>query len=189
MRDDGGRMVGADVMLKDGFELKPVGADAGTPAEQFRRYDVLSVVDVNDQDGMVRFRHIDTRKQLSGNRPCQDAPMFAMKQAELEQHLRALSDPVSGAVEGLALVRPFEYILRHGQVKVDVAALDEFAHSLPVVRRVKLGNLNIVATYDPLCIRGGAPRGVRLTDFDGRPGLTVTLPADEKTRIFVLSEP
>lgn len=68
-----------------------------------------------------------------------------------------------------------------------VREIDQGSH-LPVVRRVKLGPIHIVITYDPGVVHGGEPRRIVLADFDGRPGLTLTLPADEQTRVFVLRE-
>jgi len=56
------------------------------------------------------------------------------------------------------------------------------------VRRVKLGKTHVLATYDPLCVHGGEPRQIALQDFAGQKGLTVKLPADAQTRIFVLKE-
>ncbi|MGD0092518.1 MAG: hypothetical protein ABSE73_21595 [Planctomycetota bacterium] len=184
---DGG--AGADVMLRDGFELRPEGAAAETPAAHFKRYDVLAIVEANEQAGTVKFQHIDTRAQKGGPRLDPQKPAYVMKKDELLPHLRPLSEPVAAAIEGLALVHPFEYILRRGEVKVDVPALDQFAKTLPIVRRVKLGPIHVIATYDPCVVHdGAAPREIVLPDFDGRKGQTLKLHADDQTRIFVLVE-
>jgi hypothetical protein len=92
-------------------------------------------------------------------------------------------------IEGMALVKPIEGILRRGTVKIDVPAQRQFGDTLPVVRRVKLGPVHVLATYDPVVVHGKAAREVRLPDFDGVQGLTLTLPADAETRVFVLREP
>ena len=89
---------------------------------------------------------------------------------------------------GMALVKPFEHLLRHGEVKIDVSAHRQFAQTLPLVRRVELGGVHVVITYDPAVVHGGEPRNVVLPDFDGHRGLTLTLPADAETRIFVFEE-
>jgi len=180
--------VGADVMLKDGFELRPEGARPEAPPTVFRRYDVLAVTEVNAQADIVKFQHIATATQRWGPRLEEGKPSYALPIAELTPHLRPPSEAVAGAVEGLALVKPFESILRHGEVKVDVPALNQFAQTLPIVRRVKLGRYHLIATYDPLCVMGGAPREIVLRDFDGNTGLTLVLPADAQTRIFALRE-
>ena len=59
---------------------------------------------------------------------------------------------------------------------------------LPIVRRVKLGRVHAVITYDPTVVHGGEARRVELPNFDGQRGLTLSLPADEKTRLFILRE-
>lgn len=189
LRQEGGKTTGADVMVGSGFALRPEGANADTPLTRFHRYDVLAIADAGEQTGVVRFHRIDTVQQQGGPRPGNDAPLYAMQKNDLLPHLRPTSEPVAAAVEGLALAKPFEYILRHGAMKVDVPALDQFAKTLPIVRRVKLGRINLVATYDPLPAHGGAARAITLPDFDGRRGLTVKLPADEQVRIFVLTAP
>ena len=111
-----------------------------------------------------------------------------MPHDELLPHLRPSAEPVAAFIEGLALVKPFEYVLRHGEVKVDVPAQKQFGDELPIIRRVKLGRIHVVATYDPFVLHGGAPRPIVLNDFDGVRGRTLVLPADAKTRIFVLRD-
>ncbi len=180
--------VGADVMLKDGFELRPEGAAADSPPTAFRRYDVLGITEVNEGTGEVRFQRIDTSQQRGGPRLDPNKPTYAMQRDTLVPHLRPLSEPVAGAVEGLALVRAFEAILREGEVKVDVPALDQFAQTLPIVRRVKLGPYHVLATYDPVAVQGGAGREIVLGDFDGHEGMTLIVPADEQVRVFVVRE-
>jgi hypothetical protein len=180
--------VGADVMLQSGFDLKPEGAGEADPPTRFQRYDVLAVTDVDETAGTVRFQHLATGKQRWGPRLDEKKPTYVMKQADLIPHLRPLSEPVAGAIEGLALVKPFERFLRRAEVQVDVPALDQFVQTLPIVRRMKWGRTHLLATYDPLCVQGGPPREIVLKDFDGHPGLALTLPADAQTRLFALRE-
>jgi len=180
--------VGGDVMLREGFELRPEGAGEQTAATTFRRYDVLAVTAVHEATGTVRFQHIDTSQQRWGERLDPAKPTYVLRREELLPRLRAPSEAVGGAVEGLALVKAFEPILRQGEVKVDVPALDQFARTLPIVRRVKLGRYQLLATYDPLCVQGGAPREIGLDDFDGHTGLRLVLPADAQVRVFALQE-
>ena len=92
-------------------------------------------------------------------------------------------------IEGLALVKPLEYTLARGEVKIDVPAYEQFADTSPIVRRVKYGDVHVVITYDPQVVYGGEPREVVLENFDGVAGHTLTLPADGQTRIFVLKDP
>jgi hypothetical protein len=98
------------------------------------------------------------------------------------------NDPLPAAFEALALVKPIEHLLSHGEPKADVDAQHILSDKLPIIRRVKLGSLHALMTYDPCGGNGKPPRTVTLTDFDAHKGLTVSIPADEHTRIFLLSE-
>lgn len=173
----------ADAMLKDGLELKPEGAAPDAALHAFKRYDVLHILSVDDK-GLVRFQPIENQGKNHGI--AADKPSYTMPKDQLLPHLRPSAEPVAAMIEGLALVKPFEYLLRNGEVKVDVSSQEQFAKTLPIVRRVKLGKIHVVATYDPLCIYGKEPREVVLQDFDGRKGLMVKLPADEETRMWVV---
>ncbi|MFQ6099465.1 MAG: hypothetical protein ACE5O2_17165, partial [Armatimonadota bacterium] len=138
------------------------------------------------QDGLVRFQRIEKDDQRGGYGVRDDRPVYAMPSDELSARLRPSAEPVASVIEGMALVKPLEYILRHGRVKVDVSAQEQYAKSLPIVRRVSLGRIHVIATYDPAWATAASPRHVVLEDFDGRTGLTLALPADAQTRIFVL---
>jgi hypothetical protein len=177
---------GADVMLKDDFDLRPEDAPAAAKPEPLKRYDVVHVLSVDEAKGIVRFQKI--RHGAKNHGITDDQPVFAMPIQELKRHLRIKSEPVAAMIEGMALVKPFEYILRHGEVNIDVPARRQFKQSLPIVRRVKLGPIHILITYDPKVVYGGKPREVVLTDFDGHQGRTLQLPADDQTRIFVLRD-
>lgn len=168
-----------DVMVARAFSLKADDRD-----ESFKRYDVLHVLGI-DQQG-VRFQKI--RPAEKNNGVDGQFPIFGMPREKLLPLLRPKSEPVAATVEGLALVKPFEYILRHGEVKIDVPAAEQFAKTLPIVRRVKLGRFHVLITYDPGVVHGGAAREIVLKDFDGSRWCMLRLPADEQTRVFVLRE-
>ena len=179
---------GGDVMLREPIQLRPEGSPDDAPLVTLNRYDVLAITSVDEATGLVRFQRIDTAREPFGPRLDPARPTFVMHRDELVPRLRPLSEPVAGAIEGLALIKALEPILRRGEVKVDVPALKQFAETLPIVRRVKLQDLHLIATYDPLAIRGGEKRDVVLKDFDGHKGLTLVLPADAQVRIFALRE-
>ena len=152
--------------------------------ERLKRYEVVHVISLDETDGVVRFQKI--RHGARNHGITDDHPVFAMPVEELKRHLRVKSETVAAMIEGMALVKPFEYILRHGEVKIDVPARRQFKQGLPIVRRVKLGQIHILITYDPKVVYGGAPREIVLSDFDSRRGLTLRLAADDQTRVFVL---
>lgn len=173
-----------DVTVKDTFEAT---ADGAAQPTAFRRYDALHILSVDDETGLVRFQRIEKENHGAKFGCTPDKPVYAMRRDDLLPHLRAQSEPVAAMVEGMALVKPFERLLRQGEVKIDVAAQKQFAETLPIVRRVRCGRLHILITYDPLWHEHDGPRRIVLDGFDGREGLTVVLPADAQTRIFVLS--
>ena len=164
-----------------------VGEDFEAGGGKFRRYDVLAVNSYDQATGQVGFEHIDTRRETGGKLRDDQRPRYTAHRDAIVPHLRATSDAVQGVVEGLALVKLFEPLLRAGQVMVDVPAAEQFVKTLPIVRRVKLGRVNLIATYDPLCVQSDAPgRPVTLTNFDGRAGCTLALPADAQLRLYVV---
>jgi len=168
---------GADVMLKNSFDLQAEGAATDDQPYRFRRYDVVHVIGLDEQRDLVRFQKI---KPTAKDRGLGDAHLtYAMPIKQLSAHLRVKSEPVAAMIEGMALARPFETLLRHGEIKIDVSAHRQFAETLPVVRRVKLDGIHVLITYDPAVIHGREPRRVVLQDFDGHEGLTLTLPADD----------
>ncbi len=178
----------ADVMVGRSFTLKPEGAGEDAAPVVFQRYDALHILSA-DEGEPVKFQRIQKQNPRGKYGITPDQPVYAMSRQELASHLRPSSEPVSALIEGLALVKPFEYLLRHGEVKVDVSAQEQFAQTLPLVRRVKLGRYQILATYDPGWAGEKAGRRIVLPDFDGHRGLTLVLPADAHTRLFVLREP
>ena len=86
------------------------------------------------------------------------------------------------------MVKPFEVLLREGEVRIDVSAQEQFAGSLPIVRRVKSGRHHVLITYDPGWETAEGAREIVLDDFDGHAGMQLRLPADAQTRVFVLRE-
>ncbi len=71
-------------------------------------------------------------------------------------------------------------------MKIDQDMRRVWEEVLPVSRRVKFGDLHLIATYDPLVVEGGQPRRIELSNFDGQPGMTLNLFADEQVRFYVL---
>ena len=175
-----------DVMVGKRFEAPPYDAGAVGKSTVFERYDVAHVFLVRG-NGTTFVQKIDKTNYKDNGLPT-DSPEYELLYSSAP-YLRAPAEPISGVIEGLALVKPLEYILRHAEVKVDVPAQEQFAKTLPIVRRMKLGTVNVIATYDPQVVYGNPPRDIVLTDFDGHPGLTLTLPADAQTRLFVLRGP
>ncbi len=181
-KDKDGKWVYSDVMVKDEFMCK--AEDEQFPLRLFNRYDVLHIVDIDSETDMVRFQLVDKAHPDKN----ENVPVYIMAKNELAGHLRPKSEPVSAMIEGMALVKPFEYILRYGETKIDVSVQEQFGKSLPIIRRVRLGDTHIIATYDPVCVYGGKPRQIVLRNFDGKYGLTLRIPADSQTRIFVIRQ-
>lgn len=179
----------SDIGVKDSFACRAVGVAADQPAMQFARYDFIHVVGVDEATGIVRFQKVDRYNWGAKYGLTEGQPVYAMGGDELKPFLRPESEPVAGVVEGMALAKPLEYLLSQGEVKVDVSSLDQFLQTLPLVRRVQLGKLHVVATYDPQVVHGKEPREIVLADFAGHRGLTLKLPADAEVRVFVLREP
>jgi len=165
-----------DVQIGTAFE-------APGASRTFKRYDHVHILAVTD--GAARF-------QLVGNHLGKDKgvgdthPVYTMDAAKLRQHLRPRAEPVGAMFRGLALVHRFEEFLATGQVKIDVPAAKQLTGRLPIVRRVKNGNLHLVATCDPHAPIGQAGRPIVLKNFDGNPGLIVTLPTRHRVQLFVL---
>ena len=122
-------------------------------------------------------------------------PVYRASSSALAEMLRPKSEGVAAQIEGLALVRPFEYLLKHGTVQIDVDARTQFDAdpdpsvrvAAPIVRRVSLGPYHVIATYDPNAgSEGYTPATIVLEDFAGNPELNLSLPADGQTRIFVV---
>ena len=171
----------ADLSVGRAFSLDAVGSEE---AHRFERYDVIHVGAVDGDQ--VTFQPIIPGAENHG--VTDDRPTYRMEKGELKERLRPKSDPVSAMIEGMALVKPLEYILSRGELKIDVPAQQQWQDRLPIVRRVKLGRIHVIATYDPGVVHGGKPRRITLKNFAGHTGRTLILPADHKTRIFVLRE-
>jgi len=174
----------ADVMVARPFGVKSVNAQS--PLRSTKRHDVLHIVEVDD-DGLVEYQLVHKESPAHNYGINSDQLVYAMPASELRSYLRPSSGPVAAMIQGLALVKPLEYLVCHGEVKMDVPAQEQFARRLPIVRRVQLGRYHVIATYDPMCVYGGEPRSIELKDFAGR-GVNLRLPADDQTRIFLLRE-
>lgn len=182
-----------DYSVGSGFSLAPEDtATWGAAATDFVRYDAIHVLDV-DAANVARFQYI-----VKGANPeygvdvtwvpgePSNYPVYAMPANVLASYIRPGTESVAALIEGLALVKPIEYSLRHGEVKIDVPAQIQFRDVLPVVRRVKADRYNIVFTYDPNWETTSSPQTITLNDFDGQPGLNVSFPVDGEPRIFVV---
>ena len=175
---------GAYVMVAEPAIVRATADDAEITLQ---RYDVIKLASIAD-DGTVSFRRVDRERFRDGWGVTDADPSYTAARDDLLPHLRPRAEPVAALVEGLALVKPFEYLLRHGEPVVDVSAQEQFRDTLPILRRVRIEGHQVIATYDPRVIHGGAPREIVLADFDGRAGLTLTLPADDQVRLFVLRD-
>lgn len=174
--------VGANLMIGTPFDLAP-SSPAG-PSEHFARYEVVRVTDI-DPSGVVHFQRVARELPFPyGLGP--EAPTFEMTEAVLSTYLRPSSEPLSGMFEGMALVKPFERILRHGTVKIDVPASTQFTAVHPVSRRVKRDGVHVLVATDPTVAYGGSARELVLSDFDGRVGRSVRVPTDGETRVWLL---
>lgn len=183
-----------DYMVGAGFMLAAEDvARWGSHSRQFVRYDAIHVLDI-DTSGTARFQLINKTNSPAyeidkGWQPGARAsyPIYALSASQLSAKLRPDSEPIAAVIEGLALAKPFEYALRNGEVKIDVSAQKQFKDNSPIVRHIKIGRYHLLATYDPAWQRPGyAPGSVTLTDFDGVPGLDLTLLADNKTRFYAV---
>ena len=113
-------------------------------------------------------------------------PVYTMDVASLKALLRPASESIRAVIEGLALVRPVESTLSGGTVKLDVPSQQQFQSASPVIRRVDNAGYSLIISYDPQWQSYPAGRSVVLSDFDGHPGLTLEIPADRHTRLFLL---
>jgi hypothetical protein len=195
------------LMVGQPFTCVPEG---GGPAHAFRRYDVLHVLSCDQASGGTRFQLI-IKDHGPGYGIGEGAPVYHLSRDALRRHLRPWLENAAAAFEGLALVHPFEYLLRHGTVEVDVPAQEQFAKTLPIVRRVRIGHHHVLITYDPNVLYAklkageqsgldagtdhrlavnlpAAGKGIELRNFAGHPGLTLRLPADDQVRIIVLRD-
>ena len=171
------------LMVSKAFRMKPDNGDSVT----FQRYDLLHVKDY--KNGVVSFQKIvpDQKDQKYGILP--NRPVFMANYEILKQYLRPRSEPISAVVKGLALIKPFEYMLKTGQPIIDFDSRRDLRQTRPLCRRVKNGSFHLVITYDPMTIRSGEERKIVLKNFAGKKGLHLEFPADQHPRIFVLANP
>lgn len=171
-----------DVHLKD--DLVATDQRTGLPVT-FHRYDPLHITAINS--GVATFQKI-IWWDWANNYGCIPAnPTYTASVADLQAHTRAPNESLAGLFEGLAMAKVVEYTLAHGRPMLDFDPQLTFKNESVVCRRVRLNEINLVATYDPKALfYGNAPRSVALTNFDGVPGLNVTLPADAQPRLYVL---
>ena len=107
----------------------------------------------------------------------------------MTSHLRTAYEPVAAVFEGLALAKGVESILRNGTAVVDFNSQQTFAQGSPILRHVVSGNLHLIATYDPQVAYGQPARTITVNNFNGVSGLTITFPADDQVRLFMVQSP
>lgn len=185
--DEGQGTCSLELMVGKEFRLSP---ESGGAPVTFQRNDVLAVTRIDTRSDQIWFQHIDTsRRDAQDFKRSKDKPTFRTSIRDLLPKLRLRTDTTAAAVEGLALAKLLEPALYKGELKIDRPAIRQFVYSEPIVRRVKFGDLHIIATYDGnSTYRRTAGRQVILDDFDGIRGLTLVLPADKEVRVFVLRE-
>ena len=178
-----------DYILKDSMSVHSINNKRKV---NFRSGDVIRILNYDKMDGTVEFRKIWSPDVVKCNKPeyvlKKDGVKCRIKTTVLSKKIRARTEPVSAIVEGLALIKPLEYTIRHGKVIIDVPSGKQFKKILPIIRRVKFKNVNIVITYDPSVVYGGVPKNIILDDFDGVSGRKLIFPADRHVRIFVLRD-
>lgn len=174
---------GLDAMLKDTFTLRPTGPVPDLPEVTFKPNDVVHVTMLG-ADGSVTFQRV--QPGMPNNGVGDWAPTFTLPQAELDRHRMTLDANLRGMVRGLALVKPFEALIRQGEAKREVRPQVQNYDTLPIVRRVKYGRHHLLAAWDPWGYK--RPREAVLRDFDGHAGLTLRVPADAQVRLYLLEE-
>lgn len=123
-----------DHTIRDTFSVTADGASAPTV---FRRYDAIHILGATN--GVAEFQLIEKTNAAGNYGVATNKPVYHLDSETLRAHVRPLAESVYGLVEGLALAKPYEYLLRHGEVKIDVPAQLQFKDGRPIVRRVKLG--------------------------------------------------
>ena len=116
-------------------------------------------------------------------------PFYDSTVGEMTPHLRAPSEPLSAMFEGLAMAKLLEWNLRNDTQQVDFNPQQTFGQGLPIERHLVSGNLHLIATYDPQVVYGQPSRPITVNNFAGVAGLTVTFPADDQVRVFVVQLP
>lgn len=171
-----------DRLVETPFTAPQLGAPGQT--RDFQQYDVIHVTAVG-VGGDIEFKYID-KADPAGSIAAPTT--YVLPRTTLEPALRADTAGMDAMIEGFALASVFEYFLWYGDVEVDVPATEQWAQSLPVVRRVQLGRYHAIVGYDPFFASFPAGRVVTLPDFDGVSGRTVEVPVDGTVRIWLLEE-
>ncbi|NQU09871.1 hypothetical protein HQ590_03705, partial [bacterium] len=104
------------LLLQVGNPFAAPRADDPNSVLRFQRYDLLRVTATN-ATGQVRFGRVDPARP--DRAPAADT-VGELAATRLTRQLRPTVEPVAAMVEGLALVRPLEYVLRHGEPVIDV---------------------------------------------------------------------
>jgi hypothetical protein len=176
-----------DVMVKDTL----TGTNVATSATRtFTRYDALHVTALDTTTGVATFQFIVKDDRPNNWGVGATYPYYTAKLTDMTPHLRSYNDDWPGIFEGLAMAKQVEYFLKYGTImRNDFDYATVYENMLPIGRRVKLGSVSIVATYDPLVVVNPTMtrRNVVYTNFDGVAGLNLTFPADAQVRIWVIN--
>jgi len=176
---------GVDVMIKD--NVFTAGQEGGGP-HTFARYDALHITNV-DSSGNVQLQLIDKTGWGDNFAVGPTFPFYHSTITAMTSHLRTAYEPVAAVFEGLALAKGVESILRNGTAVVDFNSQQTFAQGSPILRHVVSGNLHLIATYDPQVAYGQPARTITVNNFNGVSGLTITFPADDQVRLFMVQSP
>ncbi|NQU39649.1 MAG: hypothetical protein HQ523_06830 [Lentisphaerae bacterium] len=179
------------------FSITP---DGGGTAHTFERYHPIYILEVTG-GGDARFQALPTPIAGGYQYPQVDAtptnvyddgdyqyPVYTRNVEDLRADLIPMTEPISYAIEGLAMVKLVESSLKHGVPTINPeSSVYAFTNSLPLIRHVRLGDVHLLASYNPGWRTSGSTT-VTLEDFAGISGLDIVVPADENLRFFVLHE-
>ncbi|NQU40342.1 MAG: LamG domain-containing protein [Lentisphaerae bacterium] len=186
---------GKSAIVSEAFTVTPEG---GGTAHTFERNHPIYILGITGSD--ARFQALPTGEYYSF--PQVDAtptnavyddgdyqyPVYARNADSLRADLVPMTEPIRYAIEGLAMVKLVEGSLKHGVPTIDpTASAYAYNNGLPLVRHVRLGDVHLLASFNPRWRTDGATT-VTLEDFAGISGLDIVVPADENLRFFVLHE-
>lgn len=150
-----------------------------------KRYDVISVV--SKAGAYVYFKFVDTAMRSGSGIP-PTASLYRAREADMAPSLISRSEGVSGVVEGLALGKPIEFVLRNGAKVVTTTSYQQFMHDLPITRRIDYGRYSVVGAYSPKSLYGDSHpvQETASISFDTASGeKRIDVVADKDLRFYV----